>query len=96
MASWPGFDPFLVAPAPRGDKDWAAAYVSGFLGKRLGALLADNRREIIGVFASLDGAGQMTFTTACQIDDRGHLRDLGCVVIPMAHIQKLQERPQAK
>jgi hypothetical protein len=70
--------------------------VSRFLGKRLGALLVDNRREIIGLFASLDGAGQLTFTEACEIDDRGRLRELGYVVIPLVHIQKLQERPQAK
>jgi hypothetical protein len=96
MAVWPRFDPFLVPPAPRGNRTSANVYVSRSLGKRLGALLVDNRREIIGLFVALDGAGQTTFTDACEIDDRGRLREIGSVIIPLVHVQKLQERPQAK
>jgi hypothetical protein len=96
MASRPGFDPFLVPRAPPGGKESANAYVSSFLGQRLGALLADNRREIIGLFVALDGAGQMTLRDACEVDDRGRVREMAHVVIPLAHVQQLQVRPQAK
>jgi small nuclear ribonucleoprotein (snRNP)-like protein len=86
------FDEYLVRQAESGDPESPIRYVRSFLGRKLSVLLMDNVRQIIGIFVALDKSEQITLTEAVELDNCGHRRDIGKVLIPLSWINCLEER----
>jgi small nuclear ribonucleoprotein (snRNP)-like protein len=90
------YNPFQVHDARGGHDGSATESVRRLLGKRLGALLVDDARQIIGTFAAFDKTANLAMTDAVEVDSRGRTKQLGTALVPLAMIQQLEHRPEVR